>query len=72
MRVASPPVVPMRPRVCDAESSRRIFTLIELFAWYAMIDGVSPPPNCGCRVTFVVLMSALSTPEPTSASITAC
>ena len=36
MRVASPPVVPMRPRVCDAESRRRIFTLIELFAWYAM------------------------------------
>jgi hypothetical protein len=63
----------MRASVCDAASSRRIFTAIELLAWYPMMVGLSlPPPNCGCSVTFVVLMSLLSMPEPTRASITAC
>src|SRR5690242_12110848 len=37
-----------------------------------MMVVLSPPANCGCRLTFDVLMSLRSMPEPTKASMTAC
>jgi hypothetical protein len=37
-----------------------------------MVCGLSPPPvNCGCRLTWLVLMSLRSTPASTSAWMTA-
>jgi len=50
----------MLASTCDALSSLRIFTWIELLARYPVIVEFSP--YCGCRLTCVVLMSLASMP----------
>ena len=67
--MASPPALTMLASTCEAVSSLRILIWIELLARYPVITELSL--YCGCRLTWVVLMSLASMPLALSALSTA-